>query len=217
MNDQKLYKEKNVAYFSGTRPEIISLVPRGIKKLLDVGCGNGDLAYVAKTSLAIQEVVGVELYKPAAEVARTKLDRVIEGNIEELALHFPDGHFDCIVCADVLEHTKDPWLVLRKLRRCLNDEGVLIASIPNLRHIDPILMILFDRFEYEESGILDKTHLRFFSLRTMRKMFDETGYKILTEWTNRSRSWKFKLLNLFSLGLMRPFSVYQYIFVVNKK
>jgi 2-polyprenyl-3-methyl-5-hydroxy-6-metoxy-1,4-benzoquinol methylase len=142
---------------------------------------------------------------------------VITGDIEDLNLDFPEGYFDCILCADVLEHTKNPWEVLRKLYGYLDDEGILIASIPNIRHIVPILKILFDRFEYEESGILDKTHLRFFTLHTMKQMFEENGYRITRIESNRSSSWKFWLLNLFSIGLMRQLSIYQYVIVAQKK
>jgi 2-polyprenyl-3-methyl-5-hydroxy-6-metoxy-1,4-benzoquinol methylase len=128
----------------------------------------------------------------------------------------PDQYFDCIICADVLEHTRDPWIVLKRLMRILQDEGVIIVSLPNLRHLSCILKIITDRFEYEREGILDKTHLRFFTLHTMRKLFDETGYEIRQIAENRSRRWQFRLLDALSLGLMRPFSVYQYLFVLKK-
>ena len=213
----QLYVEKNNSYYGLVREEILALIPKNARRLLDVGCGSGDTSRAAKDRLGLQEAVGIELFESAASAARVKLDRVIVGDIEELELDFSDGYFDCILCADVLEHTKDPWLNLRKIRQFLADDGVLIVSLPNLRHIVPVLKIIFDRLEYEESGILDKTHLRFFSLHTMRNMFRETGFTIQQIETNRSRSWKFKLLHLFSLGLLRPFSVFQYIFVLKKQ
>lgn len=217
MTSDQLYAEKENSYYGLVRLDILDLIPKGTKHLLDVGCGTGDTGIAAKQQLGLQEVVGIEFYEPAAFVAQTKLDRVIVGDIEQLKLDLPQDHFDCIVCADVLEHTKDPWQVLRSLHHFLRDKGVLIASIPNIRHIVPILKIIFDRFEYEESGILDKTHLRFFTLHTIRQIFDETGYLIQQVNNNRSISWKFKLLNFFSLGLMRQFSIYQYIVVAKKK
>jgi 2-polyprenyl-3-methyl-5-hydroxy-6-metoxy-1,4-benzoquinol methylase len=217
MTSDKLYTEKKNSYYGFVRLNIIDLIPKSTKHLLDVGCGTGDTGIAAKQQLGLQEVVGIEFYEAAALVAQTKLDRVIVGDIESLKLDFPQGYFDCVVCADVLEHTKDPWHVLRTLRQLLQDEGVLIASIPNIRHIVPMLQIITDRFEYEESGILDKTHLRFFTLHTIRQMFNETGYLIQQVNTNRSIGWKFKLMNLFSLGLMRQFSIYQFIVVAKKK
>ena len=124
-----------------------------------------------------------------------------------------DGYFDCIVCADVLEHTRDPWEVLRKLRRVLDPKGVLIVSLPNLRHFKPLYVLLMNRFEYEASGILDRTHLRFFTLHTMRQMLRESGYEILRRSENRSRGGMYDVLVLFSLGALKPFTVYQYLFV----
>jgi len=197
MTSKQLYAEKEDSYYSLVRFDILDLIPKMVKHLLDVGCGSGDLGIAAKQQLGVQEVVGIEFYEPAALVAQTKLDRVILEDIEQLTLDLPKGHFDCIVCADVLEHTKDPWQVLRNLRHFLRDDGVFIASLPNIRHIVPILKIIFDRFEYEESGILDKTHLRFFTLHTIRQLFNETGYQIQHVRTNRSISWKFNLLIFF--------------------
>ncbi len=217
MRNAPLYAEKGESYYSDVRLDILDLIPKSTKHLLDIGCGTGATGVAAKRHLDLQEVVGIELHEPAALVARTKLDRVIVGDIEELELDFPEHHFDCIVCADILEHTKDPWQVLRRLRPFLRDEGVVVASVPNIRHIVPMLKILFDRLEYGESNILDKTHLRFFTLHTIRRMFQETGYQIQHVTSNRSISWKFTLLNIFSLGLLRQFSIYQYIIVAKRR
>jgi len=216
MTSKDLYAGKNQTYYSLVRNEVISLIPVGTKRILDVGCGDGSTGLAAKKLAGAQEVMGIELFDSAAEVAKAKLDRVVIGDIELLNLDFPEGYFNCILCADILEHTRDPWGVLMKLHRYLDNNGVLIASIPNIRHIVPMLKILFDRFEYESSGILDKTHLRFFTMRTIRGMLSDTGYHIERVKTNRSISWKFRLLNIFSFGLMRQFSVYQYIILARK-
>jgi 2-polyprenyl-3-methyl-5-hydroxy-6-metoxy-1,4-benzoquinol methylase len=211
-----VYEEKNKSYYGLVRHDVLRLVPHGTKRLLDVGCGSGDTGFAAKQLLSVQEVIGIEFYEPAAEVARRKLDQVVVGDVEQIALNFPEGYFDCILCADVLEHTKNPWEVLRTLYHFLQNDGVLIASIPNIRHIVPLLKIIADRFEYEESGILDRTHLRFFTLHTIKNMFHQTGYRITQMEANRSRSWKFTLLDLFFLGILRPFSIYQYVVVAKK-
>src|SRR6185503_4542900 len=159
----RMYGAKERAYYGLVRKELVDLIPMGTKRLLDVGCGEGDTALEAKRRFGL-EVVGIELHAPAAAIAATKLNRVIVGDVEQVEIDYPERHFDCILCADVLEHTKDPWEVLRRLRRYLSDGGVLIASISNLRHISPVMKILLDRFEYQDSGILDRTHLRFFTL-----------------------------------------------------
>lgn len=79
------------------------------------------------------------------------------GDVETMELAFPPGYFDCILYADVLEQLRDPWALLRRLRLLLSPIGVLVASIPNLRHACVLAKIIFDRFEYEPSGILDRT------------------------------------------------------------
>ena len=216
--DDALHAVKADPYYGVLRNDILDLVPRTSRKLLDVGCAEGETGAAAKLRCGPgAEVVGIEAHEPAAQIARNRLDRVLMGDVELLTLDVPDRYFDCILCSDVLEHTKNPWAVLESLRRVLSDDGVLIASLPNLRHIVPILKIVADRFEYEPSGILDRTHLRFFTQHTMRKLLADSGFRIKRVSANRSKSWKFTLLNILSLGLLRPFSVYQYVFVCTKK
>ncbi len=203
-------------YYSIVREDILALIPQGVHRLLDVGCGTGATAVAAKEACGVREAIGIEFYEPAAREAARKLDKVLTGDVETLALDFPRGYFDCILCADVLEHTRDPWNVLKKLRDYLRDDGVLIASIPNIRNIVPLVKIVADRFEYEDSNILDKTHLRFFTLHTIKLLFRETGFVITRILPERYRSWKFTLFNVATLGLLWPFSIYRYLTVVVK-
>lgn len=216
MTLESLYLKKDDGYFEFARSELIPLVPSSTKRLLDVGCGGGITAAKLKQVYGIDEVVGIEFMPRAARRAMERLDRVIIADLETIQLDFPEGYFDCILCADVLEHLKQPGELLMKLRRHLNNEGVLVASIPNIRHIVIILKIIFDRWEYEPAGILDEGHLRFFTFHTIQKMFRETGFEIVKVADNRSISWKFKLLNFCSFGLLKPFSIYQYLVVAKK-
>jgi 2-polyprenyl-3-methyl-5-hydroxy-6-metoxy-1,4-benzoquinol methylase len=142
------------------------------------------------------------------------LDRVVCGDVEAVALDFPEGYFDCVVCADVLEHLRDPWAVLRRLRPLVAEGGCVVASIPNLQHLKPVLKILLDRFEYEEAGLLDSTHLRFFTLSTIRGLFRETGYRV--ERVECVRSRKMSLVTALSLGALRKFTTFQYLVVARK-
>lgn len=200
-------------YYSLIRRDVLQHVPAGTKRLLDVGCGAGLTAHYAKHTLGVEEAIGVEYVEPIARRASEYLDAVHIGDIEQMELPYPDGYFDCILCADVLEHLRDPWEVLRKLRRLLSPAGVLVASIPNIGHLSVLAKIIFDRFEYEPSGILDRTHLRFFTRHTIKQMFTSTGYTVHFAGANRSRGWKFFLLNVATLGLARPFSIVQYLVV----
>ncbi|NJD23017.1 MAG: class I SAM-dependent methyltransferase [Melioribacter sp.] len=210
------YAEKDDSYYGLIREEILNLIPSSTKRLLDIGCGMGTISSIAKKKFNIKEVIGIEKFENAASVASTKLDKVICGDIESIQLEYSNNYFDCILCADVFEHLINPENVVRKLHHLLSDNGVMITSLPNIRHIVPLLKIIFDRLEYEESGILDKTHLHFYTLHTMKKMFLETGFEIQRIENNRSRSLKFKIANIITLGLFKPFSIYQYIFVLKK-
>jgi len=137
--------------------------------------------------------------------------------LELIELDFPNEYFDCIIYADVLEHLKNPENVLIKHREKLNDNGYIIASIPNIQYIRPVLSILFDKLEYAEAGILDRTHLRFFTLHTIKKMFADTGFEIIKINDNRNESLKFKIINMLSFNLLKKFSVFQYLILAKKK
>lgn len=204
------------SYYTIRRDDVLRLVPEGTRTLLDVGCGVGVTGAIAKQMFDMREVVGVEAVEQVALEAEKALDRVLVGDIETLEVDFADGYFDCMLFADVLEHLRRPENVLRNLRRYLNDSGVVIASIPNLRNVTPLLKIITDKFEYEDSGVLDQTHLRFFTLHTMKVMFHAAGYRIVRIVPELSRGWQFKLLNAVTLGLMKPFSVYRYALVAVK-
>lgn len=208
--------KQNGSYYGHTRWDVIELIPKGTTSLLDVGCGEGETALAAQQTLGIHQIVGIEVNRSAGEIAATKLGKVFIGNVEDIELDVEDKHFDCILCSDVLEHMVNPWAVLRRLRRALSDDGVLIASIPNIGHIVPVLKIVFDRFLYQEEGILDRTHLRFFTLYTIKQMFRDEGFTIVDVKTNRSRSWKFTLLSLLSFGLLNRFSIEQFRLVAKK-
>ena len=216
-HNKSQYAEKDNSYYDLVRKEILDLIPGSTKHLLDIGCGTGAISSMAKKKFHIDEVIGIEKFENAASVAATKLDKVFCGDIESLQLDYAGNYFDCILCADILEHLINPENVLRKLKALLSDSGVLITSLPNIRHIVPLLKIMFDKLEYEESGVLDKTHLRFFTLHTMKKMFAETGFEIQRIENNRSVSLKFRIANVITFGLFKPFSIYQYIFVLKKK
>lgn len=204
-------------YYHLVRYDVVRHIPPTTQRLLDVGCGAGLTADYAKRTFDIKEVVGIEYNGEVARKAAQRLDRVLIGDIEQMEIEYPDEYFDCILCADVLEHLRDPWAVLAKLRRLLAPDGVLIASIPNIRHARVLAKIIFDRFEYEPSGILDWTHLRFFTRHTIEQLFASTGYSACIVGCNRSRSWKFHLLTIATLGLARPFSIVQYIVVARHR
>lgn len=151
------------------------------KTVLDVGCSTGYIARELKKKGC--HVVGIEIDEVAAEMARNYCGKVIVGDIEEVKeLPYPDGYFDVIILSDVLEHLKRPDVVLLKLKRYLKPGGFVIASIPNIARLEYRLKLLFGKFDYEDyekSGILSSAHLRFFTRKTARKLFETSGYKII--------------------------------------
>jgi methionine biosynthesis protein MetW len=167
------------AYFEFDRPEVRALVPSEARRVLDVGCGAGALGAALREERGI-EVVGLELSPDAAARARERLDAVIEADLDELDhLPFERGSFDAMVFGDVLEHLRDPHRLLRLLRPWLADDGALVCSIPNVGHWSVVLPLLGgDRWPYADAGLLDRTHVHFFTLTEAELMLRECGYSV---------------------------------------
>lgn len=157
----------------------MSFITKDMKKFLDVGCGPG---YFGKMVKDIQEaeIVGIEFTKKNAAGAQKRLDKVYEADAEHFTLPYENQYFDCISYFDVLEHMIDPWQVLKNHRPFLRNAGTVIASIPNIRNLETLSDVVNGgRWTYnKEGGILDATHLRFFTWITIQEMFAEAGYKI---------------------------------------
>jgi len=147
----------------------------GSKRVLDVGCATGYLARALREQDCT--VSGLEYDAQAAEEARPFLDTLLVGDVEELDLleAFGDERFDVVVFGDVLEHLRDPLAVLRKARRLLAEGGSVVASIPNIAHGSVRLALMAGRFEYQTLGLLDSTHLRFFTLGSIQTLFHDAG------------------------------------------
>ena len=175
MSERKCNKKEdfNLSYV-GLRDDVFNLVPDNINKVLDMGCSIGALGEHIKRKNNNVEVVGVETDKQMAKVTKGKIDRVIMEDIERINLidYFQYNYFDCIIFADVLEHLKDPWAVLKNVTNFLTNSGFIITSIPNVRHYTTIFNLLFrGNWPYRGRGIHDKNHLRFFTFKNIKKCF----------------------------------------------
>jgi 2-polyprenyl-3-methyl-5-hydroxy-6-metoxy-1,4-benzoquinol methylase len=165
-------------YFINPRAEMLGFMPRGVERVLELGCGGGAFGAALKRA-GMREVVGIEYVRAAAEAARAHLDRVIVADVERDALELPAGAFDCLVCNDVLEHLADPWAALKKLRTHLGVGAWLVASIPNVRHHKVVRRLIWPgQWRYEDDGILDRTHLRFFTRESARELVESAGFAI---------------------------------------
>jgi len=148
------------------------------QKILDVGCSSGYLGRLMKEKGNI--VYGVEISEGPAKEAKGLLDDVFIGNIEEVELPWPEESFDVIVCADVLEHLFDPGLALIKLKKLMNENGKLIISLPNVAYYGVRKNLLFGRFEYQETGVLEKGHLRFFTRSSAAGLLKKAGFEVIS-------------------------------------
>ncbi len=164
------------AYYHFARPEVVALAqPRG-RRVLDVGCAAGAMG-AAMLAQGAEEVVGVEVHAGAASRARGRLTAVYRLDIESLPeLPYPQRYFDVITLADVLEHLRDPVAVLRHLGRWLAPDGRVVCSLPNVRHQSVLLPLLLEgRWDYQDAGVLDRTHLRFFTPATAVSLLADAG------------------------------------------
>lgn len=212
-------------YYEYERKEIQRIVPKNVKRLLDVGCAAGTFGEKLKKNRDI-EVIGIEISQEIGKIAQSRLDKVLIGDIETMELPFDYGYFDCITFNDVIEHLFDPVSVLKKLKNYLSDDGVIIASIPNFNHISVLQKIIEGPWKYEESGILDKTHLHFFTGESIEELFISSGF-VTTTWREviyeeYKISNEFFLEGLKNIGLNvskldKKSKVYQYIVVAVKE
>jgi SAM-dependent methyltransferase len=161
-----VFKADGEDYFSHSRPEIAAEVPVSALSILDVGCGTGRLGERLRREVPGRTVTGIELDAAAAQEAARVLDSVHQVDVEAFEVPFATGQFDCIILADILEHLNDPWAATHRLLDFLRPGGTLIVSLPNIRNIEVMRGLLHDgRWEYQDEGILDRTHLRFFTRR----------------------------------------------------
>lgn len=165
-------------YYECPRPELLPFIPLHARRVFDVGCGAGAFGWLLKRQRRNVEVTGLEMVEHAAAKARRVLDCVIVGSIETMDLPFADGHFDCIVCADVLEHLVEPATVLKKLARVLAPDGLVVISIPNVRYFAVIESLSLGRWQYMDRGILDRTHLRFFTRPELEALIRDAGLEL---------------------------------------
>jgi 2-polyprenyl-3-methyl-5-hydroxy-6-metoxy-1,4-benzoquinol methylase len=173
-------------YYMNIRRDLLPHIPSNNTRILDVGCAAGYFGGYLKQKGYAQTVWGIELDRTAAEQARARVDRVFCANLNQRSaadiLGDTPENFDCIICADILEHLNDPWKVLHDLSGFLSAEGRIIVSLPNIRHWSISLPLVFrGEWMYSDAGILDRTHLRFFTRRTMIELFDKANLRVVAE------------------------------------
>lgn len=211
------YNNKPDTYYTNVRQEMIDFLPKTAKTVLDVGCGEGAFASYIKNEFKV-EAWGIEMTPEPAAIAETRLDNVLIGECESRIKDLPDNHFDAIYFNDVLEHLVDPYKVLEAIKPKLTNNGVIISSIPNVRYFRVLKMLVMNKdWEYQKDGVMDKTHLRFFTSKSIQKMYKDLGYKIQShQGINKTKSIKPYLYNIPLFFTANDMFYIQYATVVKK-
>lgn len=177
MGENKYSKIFEESGLSPVHIEALKLIGKD-KTVLDVGCSTGYFIRAVREQLG-GRVDGVEIDPTAAEEAAKYAREIYIGSIEDPDL-FNQLHaaYDVVLLLDVLEHMREPWEVLKNVRRLLLENGCVIASIPNIANWRMRWSLFWGKFQYQETGLLDRDHIRFFTLKTVKQLFKGAGYNI---------------------------------------
>jgi 2-polyprenyl-3-methyl-5-hydroxy-6-metoxy-1,4-benzoquinol methylase len=171
------YAGKSDDYFAGARDDFVSELPDNPHaRILEIGCASGNTGALALSQGKCGWYVGVELDESAAQRARAKLSEVIVADVERMELPWPEQSFDALIMSEVLEHCADPWRVLKRLRPLLKPGALFFCSSPNVSHYRLIGMLLKGEWRLEDSGIMDRTHLRWFTPKTYGELVESAGF-----------------------------------------
>jgi 2-polyprenyl-3-methyl-5-hydroxy-6-metoxy-1,4-benzoquinol methylase len=178
----KVINMKQTPVHDSYNPDLLSLIPLKTSALIDVGCGSGGLVREFKKLNPSAHCVGVDIDPKYVELAERYCDRCMTLDIDNAAESFWQsvGDRDCWIFGDALEHFKDPWAVLRKVRSILPEHGCVVACLPNAQHWSLQAKLNVGEFRYQDSGLLDRTHLRWFTRKTMIELFQQTGFVVKT-------------------------------------
>lgn len=202
-------------YEYGVHQKIVNYVAKQ-KKVLDLGCAEGNLSEEMQKNGC--EVVGVEVNEHSAQMAKQYCREVIIGDLESIELNGKyENYFDFILFADVLEHLKEPLDVLCKFKHYLKDDGIIIISLPNIANWRMRLKLLLGNFDYEDRGLLDKSHLRFYNLKGAKKLLYDANLEIIDLDVSLNGITKFTKL-FYSISLMwSNLFAYQFLLIAKKK
>ncbi len=200
-------------FYDNPRADVRAHLSGRFERVLDVGCDVGTFAASLKRDGMAERAEGIELSAAALEAGKV-LDQIYRVDLNHSQEGLPLGSYDLVLCLDVLEHMQDPWSALKRIRTLLRREGALVVSLPNVRNFRVVLpLLLRGRWDYARTGLLDNTHLRFFTRATAIELLESTGFTVTRtvsmSMVRFSKTW---WLNLLTLGLFRGLLDYQYLF-----
>lgn len=209
MIQSEAYDDKSAAYFQVAQREVLTFVQGQDNRVLEIGCAEGHTGALLKSAGKAIEVHGIELVMEVAEKARTRLDSVITGNLETIDLPFQQAYFDYVLATDTLEHLTKPEALLKRLKPLIKPGGVIVASVPNMRHMRLLWQLVIQGdWQYQDEGPMDRTHLRFFTKKSFARLFSESGFQVIE--TPPVLLAKAKALNRLSFGLVEDFLAFRY-------
>ncbi len=207
--------------YENPRPEVQAVVPRSARRILDLGCSSGALGAALKERQGAT-VIGVEVDPVYVADASERLDRAIQADIEQLLAddraRCELGTFDCVIAADVLEHLRDPWTAWTTAASILDPGGHAVVSLPNVRYWDTFFQLgVRGTWPRRTTGIFDRSHLRWFTLRDGLALLDQAGVQTVAvhpQYRLKPNDWRSERLGaLFGRTLLRSFFAFQYVLV----
>jgi 2-polyprenyl-3-methyl-5-hydroxy-6-metoxy-1,4-benzoquinol methylase len=202
-------------YYNMFKWWMLPYIQDGPNAVLDLGCASGVMGRVLLEKGKAKEVVGAEIFPAAAAEAQKTYQKVYVGDVEEMDLAY-ENYFDYVICGDVLEHLKDPYKVLQRIFKWLKPGGKVLVCLPNVRHYHVVRNLVFrGKWDYVSAGVMDKTHLRFFTRDSCRNMIEQAGFIVCHE-EMIIYGPKKGFCNNVTLGLFREFLASQ-MFCVGEK
>jgi 2-polyprenyl-3-methyl-5-hydroxy-6-metoxy-1,4-benzoquinol methylase len=169
-------EKSELAFYHSTRIEMVDFLPSTYSKVLEIGCNIGNFRQFLNKSC---EYWGIEPFEESAKYCKTKMDKVLVGFYDKVANEIPDNYFDLIIANDVIEHMEQPWNFLQSIKRKMAVKSSIVLSIPNVRYYFNLKELLYKKdWKYKDGGILDITHLRFFTKKSIIRLLDDSGFEI---------------------------------------
>lgn len=208
-------------YYATARHDVLRFIDWVPEKVLEIGCGAGATMAVLRQK-GVTSAVGVELDAGAAEAAKDHFDTVLQGFVEQADIEsvVAPGTLDMVMALDVLEHLVDPWTQVKRLTALLKPGGRFVLSVPNIRNSKFIFGLLFKgNFHYQDDGLLDRTHLRFFTRETAEELATCGGLNLVGAYDAKlyKPGSPRAILNVLTLGWTRDLVAKQWVVVAEKR
>ena len=203
MENPNLKHKLDTSYYNRSRSWPLLFNIKDDSFVFDIGCGRGLLGCLLKDTHGCK-VTGLEIVEENYREASKVLDKAIFGDVETIIFPSEDFMFDYVIFSDSLEHLLNPDIVLERIRNLLNNNGKLLIAMPNVRNFRVTVPLIFcDSWEYQEEGLLDKTHLRFFTYSSLIALLDTMGFKVETVFYDLPLNSKVGILNFLTFGIFK--------------